>query len=528
MARAIVAPDPDSDHGADPGDPPAGLDRLRVLAATAMGTVLFSYAMLVPAAAAVVQSGGRGLSVDGAFAAAVPLWLAAHQVPMSIQGQPLSVLPLLPTAAVAAVIAVGSAWAVRRLGRRVPTDGGAVLATVGAAHVAVAVLASALLPPEVSAVPWSAMLAAGAVAGPAVGLGVVRACGPRDLVPGWRAPPWVGAGLRGTLAGTVGLLTVGAAVLLLALVVAAPAVEDAYARLAPSAAAGVGVTMLAFAYLPNAVIGALSWALGPGVSVGLATASPFAAAAGEEPSSFPLLAAVPSTALTLAPAVLALPVLVGVAVGRTCARAVRSASPGERLTAALAAAAGTAAVTGLLALLAGGRLAAGAYDPVRVPAALVVLAALLWVGVPAVLAAVVRVPERSGARAVDAIRARRRANRAAPPGRAARRGSPDRPVQGPRATGAEATDVPVTDVPPTEVPVTDLTDTSVADAPLSDRPPAPVTRDSPIRGTPPTLVPAPRRPMTVADVVAQRARDAEATADGAPPAGGTPDPPDAP
>ncbi len=68
----------------DPGATPVeGLDRLRVLLACAMGTVLVSYAVLVPAVALVVLTAGGGLPADGAFAAGIPLWLAAHQIPLA-------------------------------------------------------------------------------------------------------------------------------------------------------------------------------------------------------------------------------------------------------------------------------------------------------------------------------------------------------------------------------------------------------------------------------------------------------------
>ncbi len=210
MSRALSAPDRD-DTTADPtaaadGDataadtvvvrpsPPEGLDRLRVLLAGAMGTVLVSYAVLVPAAAAVVLTAGGGMSLDGAFAAAIPFWLAAHQIPLVLEGQPLSVLPLLPTAALFAVVAVGSGWAVRRLGGRIRTDAGAVVATIAGAHAAVAVLGSALLPQaaEVAAAPWAAMVGAGVLAGAASAVGVARACG---VPPEWRerAPAWAAA-----------------------------------------------------------------------------------------------------------------------------------------------------------------------------------------------------------------------------------------------------------------------------------------------------------------------------------------------
>lgn len=407
MTRAIAPTEPDV-------EPPAGLDRARVLASAAMGTILVSYAILVPTTAILVHTGGSGFSLDGAFAATVPLWLAAHQVPLVVQGQPLSVLPLLPTAAVIAVIAMGSTWAVRRLGGRAAHDGGAVLATVGGAHTTVAVLATALLPAAVSAGPWMAMPAAALVAVPAAGLGVVRACGVDEVVDRLRQlPPWVLPGLRGAVVGVATLAVIGAAVLVGGLVMAVGSVHAAFDHLAPTVSAGLGVTLLAFLYLPNAVVAAASWGFGPGVGVGLAWASPFTTVPGAEVSSFPLLAAMPLTAPLWALLVLVGPVLGGVLVGRACVRFGGQARPVQRVWSALLAVGVTALAAGLLALVAGGRLAAGTYDPVRVPALWFMLGVLGWMGLPAVAAAAMQVPERASGRAVELIRARREAARAA-------------------------------------------------------------------------------------------------------------------
>jgi len=405
VTRPSLAPGPDSDTL----DPPGGLDRLRVLAAAAMGTVLLSYAMFVPVATVIVRSGGRDIALDGAFAAAVPLWLAAHQVPLVIQGQPLSVLPLLPTLVVVLIIAYGCGWAINRLGGRARSDGGAVLATAVGTHATVAVLGSALLPPEIEARPWSAMLAAGAVAalGSVVGTARTSRAELRALLLRWPARPgWVMPALHGAAVGVTGLLAVGAGLLVVGLTLGSVDVAAAYGRLAPDATAGVGVTLLACAYLPNAVIAAASWALGPGVGVGPASASPVAAIGPVDPSSFPLLAALPTGAPPVALVALALPVGIGVLVGRSATRACPPSAPASLRTCASAAASvGTAGVCGLLGWLAGGRLATGGYDPVQIPAGLVVLAVLLWVGVPGAL--VTLTGRRPASDAVHAARARR-------------------------------------------------------------------------------------------------------------------------
>ena len=384
---------------APPADPPAteavatqpdGVARLRILCAAAMGTVLASYALLVPAAAAVGWTAGDGLSFDGAFAAAIPLWLAAHQIPLVLAGQPFSVLPLLPTAVLFAVVALGAGWALRRLGGRFRHDGGPVLVGTAGAHAAVAVLGSALLPraAEVAAQPWAAMVGAGLLAGSAALTGMLRSCG---LPPEWRAAPaWLRVGMRAGALALAGLAAVASVLLVVALVTGAPRIVAAYGALAPTFGDGLGVTLLGLAYLPNAAVGALSWAVGAGFTVGSATISPFDAKPGV-PSSFPLLAALPTGVPPVwAPAVLALPVLLGMLVGLSVRRALPV--PADRIRATIVAGLVAAAGATLLALLAGGRLAAGPYDPVRFPPELIAPATLLWIGGIAAVVVILRRP----------------------------------------------------------------------------------------------------------------------------------------
>jgi Family of unknown function (DUF6350) len=384
---------------APPTDPPAteavttqpdGIARLRILCAAAMGTVLASYALLVPAAAAVGWTAGDGLSFDGAFAAAIPLWLAAHQIPLVLAGQPFSVLPLLPTAVLFAVVALGAGWALRRLGGRFRHDGGPVLVGTAGAHAAVAVLGSALLPraAEVAAQPWAAMVGAGLLAGSAALTGMLRSCG---LPVEWRAAPaWLRVGMRAGALALAGLTAVASVLLVVALVTGAHRIVAAYGVLAPTFGDGLGVTLLGLAYLPNAAVGALSWAVGAGFTVGTATISPFAAKPGV-PSSFPLLAALPTGVPPMwAPAVLALPVLLGMLVGLSVRRALPV--PADRIRATVVAGLVAASGATLLALLAGGRLAAGPYDPVRFPPELIAPATLLWIGGIAAVVVIFRRP----------------------------------------------------------------------------------------------------------------------------------------
>ena len=387
-AVSPLAPPADGPADTDTAVHPDGVARLRILCAAATGTVLASYALLVPAAAAVGWTAGDGLSFDGAFAAAIPLWLAAHQIPLVLSGQPFSVLPLLPTGVLFAVVALGAGWALHRLGGRFRYDGGPVLVGTAGAHAAVAVLGSALLPraAEVAAQPWAAMVGAGLLAGAAALTGMLRSCG---LPPEWRAgPEWLRVGMRGGALALAGLVAVASVLLVVALVTGAHRIVAAYGALAPTFGDGLGVTLLGLAYLPNAAVGALSWAVGAGFTVGAATGSPFDANPGV-PSSFPLLAALPTGVPPMwAPAVLALPVAVGLLVGLFVRRALPV--PADRIRATVVAGLVATAGATLLALLAGGRLAAGPYDPVRFPPELVAPATLLWIGGVAAVVVILR------------------------------------------------------------------------------------------------------------------------------------------
>ena len=305
----------DLDHGDLPADGPAertepagleGLDRLRLLLACAMGTVLVSYALLVPAAAVVVLP--VGMPLDAAFAATIPLWLAAHQIPLVIEGQPFGVLPLLPTGVVVVVVAIGARWAVRRLGGRFRVDAGPVLASVAGAHAAVAVLGSALLPSaaEVAVAPWAAMLGGGLVGGAAGLVGVLGAC---PLPVEWRdrLPVWCPAAGRAAAVALAGLTARAAPRSCSPCCCGCRTSPRPTKRRRPASGRLSGSPCWRSATCPTPVLAGTSWVLGPGFAVGTATASPFAAVA-DERSTFPLLAVFPAgPAPAWAPAVLLLP-----------------------------------------------------------------------------------------------------------------------------------------------------------------------------------------------------------------------------
>jgi hypothetical protein len=373
-------------------------DRLRLLTGAAVLSVLLSYLAMALVAALAGLTAGAGPAIRALLVAAIPLWLAAHQVPLVVAGAPLGVLPLVPTAAVLALAAVLATRATRRLGGRLREDASAVVATLAGAHASVAVLATALPQSPVQAAPWAALLGGGVVAATGAGLGALRCTG----LPAWwyAAPGWARGGIAAARVGAAALATEGALMLLAALLVAVGEVSARFQSTAPGLGAGFGIALLSLCYLPNALIASVSWLAGPGLSIGAAAASPLFTAPGPLPP-VPLMAAMPA----LAPpgwtvVVFLLPVLAGVLVGRQCRRA--DPEPVRRLCAVAVAAVTIAVGFGLLAAIVSGRLAAGPFDPVDLPALALAGSLLGWIAVPAV--AVALLPERAGRSRLPGLR----------------------------------------------------------------------------------------------------------------------------
>jgi Family of unknown function (DUF6350) len=312
--------------------------------------------------AALTAAAGAGSSMPWLARIAAAGWLAAHHIPLTIDGAPLGVLPLLFTLLLGALVARGAAGAAERFGIHQPTDAGWVAGVIAGVHgIGGAVLALVATPATVIVDPALATVGCAVVAGAAAAVGLAGPCG---LLPAAlrQAPGWVLPGLLAGMWGLAALLTAGLATVLLAVAVSAP---DVLRTLGPDAGSAFGLTVLSIGYLPNAAIGALSWLAGPGFSIGALSVSPFAVHAGPTPA-VPLLAALPvGPPQSWWVAALAVPLLAGAAVGRRCAAA---GELPERLR--VLGVAGTAIALGaaVLALLGGGQLGAAAFDPVDVPA----------------------------------------------------------------------------------------------------------------------------------------------------------------
>lgn len=343
----------------------------RALVGAAWLPAVISYLVAVASFAILTAAASADTSVAAAARAGAMGWLAAHHVPLTIDGASLGVLPLLLTLLVGALVARGAAGMATRSGIDQPADAGRVAATIAGMHgVLGASLALAATPATVTADPALAAVACALVAGTAAVAGLARPC--QLLSAALRhGPGWVRPGVDAGLWGLGVLLAAGLGTVLTALVVSA---LDVVQMSGSNAGSVLGLTVLSIGYLPNAAVAGLSWLAGPGFSIGTLEVSPLSMHAGPVPE-VPLLAALPQGPVQAWWSVsLVVPMLVGAAVGRRCA--VATSELPQRLRILAVAATVMALGSAILGALAGGRLGAAAFDPVDVPFGMLMLAVL--------------------------------------------------------------------------------------------------------------------------------------------------------
>lgn len=348
----------------------------RALLSVAFAPSIASAAIVTAMVLVTLVAAGSDLTHVGASVAAT--WLAAHQVPVTIGGSTLSVLPLLATGLLV--------WATSR----------ATTAAAEAGEDPRWVLSAALAGPAVVAALALIMIAQVGGGLPLVGppvaptvitvlvvhllgsvIGLARHEDVREQVrrrlPGWL---WSGAVL---VPRVLRSLLVGAAlVTAFCLVCSVPTATDLLGR-GGGVTGGLGLFVLSIAYLPNIVVGALSVAVGPGAVIGATTVTAFGAVQAPLPA-LPLLAVVPQgSGSWWWLVVLLVPVAAALRLGKRAEQLYDSRKDALRSV-------GTAAVlTGLvvavLGALAGGTLGNGAFSPVGVPALALGGVSVVWLAV---------------------------------------------------------------------------------------------------------------------------------------------------
>lgn len=334
-------------------------------------------ALVVIAAVVLLQLLIANSDMYGAAGAIASMWLGVHQVPISIGGRELGVMPLLPVLAMvwgtarttAAATPPQGSWFVIRWIVASALGGPLLIAAISLAviHDASSVLTELQTPNALRA--FAGVAAVHAI-GAAIGVGS-RAGG--RLITAAGLPPWVADAGRPAVAGVLALTGLSGAVTALSLVVHWSTMHDLYA-VTDSEFGQFSLTVLSALYAPNVIVGASAIAVGSSAHVGLATFSSFTVFGGDIPA-LPILAAVPEPPLgPIWVVLLIIGAASGVVVGQQCGRRPLPLLPavGKLALASLAA----AVTMALLGYAAGGQL--GNFGHVGVDQATFGPAVFLW------------------------------------------------------------------------------------------------------------------------------------------------------
>lgn len=353
----------------------AGPRQARDLLTVAFGPSLV--ALLVIAAVVLIQLVAANSDMTGALGAIASMWLGVHQVPVTIGGRELSVMPLLPVLAMV--------WGTARTtGRATPVSGswfvirwivasalgGPLLMTaiaLAVIHDAASVLTELQTPNALRA--FGGVLAVHGI-GAAVGVG--SRVGPR-LLQTWSLPLWLLDSVRAAAAGVLALLGLSGAITALSLIVHWATMHELYS-ITDSLFGQFSLTLLSLLYLPNVIVGTAAVAVGSSAHIGVATFSAFTVFGGDIPA-LPILAAAPTPPLGPIWVIwLIAAAAAGVALGQQCAR---RPLPAWAAFAKLAVAAVLATIAmALVGYAAGGRL--GNFGDVGVEQSTFVPAVFLW------------------------------------------------------------------------------------------------------------------------------------------------------
>ena len=339
-----------------------------------------------------------GTGLPGVFRTAVNFWLVSHHAGFSVPHGRVGLLPLGLTVLPGALLFRGGGWIARtgrvrgryRIGVVHAALALAVPYTVLAVLLALVVRSKVVTPSAGQTVLVCFLLAL--FAG---GLGAARAL----VASTTKDSPWMTmlrllphrarSLVAGVTGATIVLLGSGLLIFLVSLLFHLGEVANLYEVLKPGVVGGVLVTVVAVAYLPNAAIWAVSYAVGPGFAVGAGTSvSPSGVFMGMIPS-FPSFAAIPSPgpAPLISLLALAAPFAAGVVGGHLTIRALPSAASEAAPLWGFVCGVLTGGVIAVLAALAGGPLG-GQRMAVMGPSAWQTgLLAALEVGISAAIAA---------------------------------------------------------------------------------------------------------------------------------------------
>jgi hypothetical protein len=286
------------------------------------------------------------------------VWVAAHHVGFTIDGARFGLLPLGLLVVPFLLLRLSGAWAARILKVGTLPDAALLVITTSVVYGLLGALVAAFAGrDDAYASPFESLLGCTVVALVSTAWTVVRTSGlgpdVADLLPAWVRSIGIPA-----LAGLLTVVAGSALIVAVLLVLRFREAESVTSAIGGGVVGGLALTLVGLLYLPNLVVWAAAFCIGPGFAVGAGTSVTLAGVSSGPLPAFPLLAVIPSTGVPSPIAWLCL--LVPVAGGIVAARATARMRPGldPESTALWAGVAGVVAGLGLgvLAWLAGGPL----------------------------------------------------------------------------------------------------------------------------------------------------------------------------
>ena len=359
-------------------DRATGARQARDLVRVAFGPAVV--ALVVIAAVTLLQLLIANSDMTGALGAIASIWLGVHQVPISIGGRELGVMPLLPVMlmvwgtarSTARATSVSSSWLVVRWVVASSLGGPLLVTAIALAviHDASSVITELQTPNALRA--FTSVLVVHAIG---AAIGVWSRVGRRALAAS-PLPSWLGDSVRAAAAGVLALFGLSGLVTAGSLVVHWSTMQELYG-ITDSIFGQLSLTVLSALYAPNVIVGTSAVAVGSSAHLGFATFSSFTVFGGDIPA-LPVLAALPTPPLgPVWVALLIIGAASGVAVGQQCARHPLPVVPA--LAKLLVAAIAGALVMSLLAYAGSGRL--GNFGDVGVDQDALVVGVFFWFAV---------------------------------------------------------------------------------------------------------------------------------------------------
>jgi hypothetical protein len=300
---------------------PAGARQARDLVRVAFGPAVVALGVI--AAVTLLQLLIANSDMTGALGAIASMWLGVHDVPISIGGRELGVMPLLPVLLMvwgtarssARATSPYSSWLVVRWVIASALGGPLLMTAIALAviHDASSVITELQTPSALRAFVSVLMVHTIGAA-----IGVWSRVGRRALAAS-PLPDWLGDSLRAATAGVLALVGLSGLVTAGSLVVHWSTMQELYG-ITDSIFGQFSLTVLSILYAPNVIVGTSAIAVGSSAHLGFATFSSFTVFGGDIPA-LPILAAAPTPPLgPVWVALLIVGAISGVAVGQQCAR----------------------------------------------------------------------------------------------------------------------------------------------------------------------------------------------------------------